>query len=175
MVDVAITNTYIMYKETNPSAQQSQCIKSFHLAVAEGMIGTYASKKKPGRTSTKTTTPTTMLHFPVKGNLNPDKDGRKNRYACHLCKQNKRRTDTTRRCEECKVWLCHTGNKDTIVRYTHYHLVFSFIEQDGWLHLLDRGCFSNCIVVLLLPRSPSCESRTNKKRTELVTNKMAEL
>lgn len=85
-MDVAITNAYIMYREEYPN-NKVKCMKSFCLEVAQGLIGSCTTKKKPERTSTDTTA-LSLLHFPVKGNA--ETEGRNKWYACNLCRHHKK-------------------------------------------------------------------------------------
>ena len=83
LTDVAITNSFILYKKfsTSPSIKS---VKEFRLKLAKQLIGNYSSRKLPGRCShTIQTLP--LSHFPTK-----NQQGKRGR--CKRCQP--QRTDT---------------------------------------------------------------------------------
>ena len=102
LTDVAITNSFILYKNfsTSPSMKS---VKEFRLKLAKQLIGNYSSRKLPGRHSLPIQT-LPLSHFPTK-NL----QGKRGRCKC--C--HPRRTDTPWYCNKCKEWLCHSGDPTT--------------------------------------------------------------
>lgn len=108
--DVAITNSLALYKGAHPASKDGWSMKSFRLSLADSLIGEYNSRKKPrvsgGRSKCN------LQHFPMRCPRSEESE-RLKRSVCHLCKENKKRTDTTWQCFECKLWLCHTGDAET--------------------------------------------------------------
>ena len=101
LVDVAITNSYILYRQFADS-HQLKTVKEFRLKLASQLISSYSSRKLPGRRSF-TVRPLPLTHFPTK-----NQEGK--RGKCKNCKP--KRTDTPWFCATCKEWLCHTGNPE---------------------------------------------------------------
>ena len=99
LIDVAITNSFILYKNFT-SSPKLKSIKDFRLKLAAQLIGNYSSRKLPGRRS-YTVHPLPLMHFPTKNQLGK-------RGQCKGCKP--KRTDTPWFCETCKEWLCHNGD-----------------------------------------------------------------
>ena len=104
LFDVAITNSYILYKHYSQNTYLKN-IKSFQLQLANERIGDYCTQKHPGRVSSSVTT-LPVRHFPLKC-----KD--RKRRKCVLCTKANKRRDTNWQCNECDVWLCHTGEPST--------------------------------------------------------------
>ena len=101
LVDVAITNSYILHKHFSPDPKL-KTVKDFRLKLASQLIGNYNSRKLPGRRSFSIR-PLPLAHFPTK-----NQEGK--RGQCKGCKP--KRTDTSWFCVACKEWLCHSGNPD---------------------------------------------------------------
>ena len=101
MDDVAITNSYILYKNFSPDPVL-KTMKDFRLKLASQLIGNYSSRKLPGRRSFQIR-PLPLAHFPTK-----NQEGK--RGPCKGCKP--KRTDTPWFCAACKEWLCHSGNPE---------------------------------------------------------------
>ena len=110
LFDVAITNAYILYKNFHPHPSKSlRTIKDFRLQLAQELIGTYCSRRMPGRSS-RPTRSLQLQHFPMKEFAEPPAK-RSKRGRCAYCSTNShKRTDSMWRCHECGVWLCHDGN-----------------------------------------------------------------
>ena len=101
LYDVAVTNSFILYKNFSPSPT-IKTIKDFHLQLATELIGNYCSRRLPGRQS-QVVRPLPLLHYPLKA-----EDGRRGR--CKYCYSvQKVRRDTRWFCNECNHWLCHQG------------------------------------------------------------------
>ena len=102
LFDVAITNS--LHKHNEQKSQE-------HKALSSEPIANYSYSKPPGRVS-RSIQLLPMLHFPRRI---PDEEkaiAKRGRYT-HCMKTKKKRTDTTWYCNECEVWLCHTGIADT--------------------------------------------------------------
>ncbi len=110
LVDVAITNSFVLYR-MRTGDRSVKNIKDFRLNLASSLIGSYSNRKRRGRVS-RSIQPLPMLHFPCRV---PDEEKPiSKRGRCTYCmKTKKKRTDTTWYCNECEVWLCHTGIADT--------------------------------------------------------------
>ena len=100
--DVAVTNSYILYKNHSPTPKLKS-IKDFRLELATQLIGTYNSRKLPGRQSCSIR-PLPLTHFPTK-----NQEGKRGR--CKRCQP--KRTDTPWFCTTCNEWLCHNGDLAT--------------------------------------------------------------
>ena len=109
LVDVCIANAHIIHKHnTTPPCKP---FKVFRLELAKCLIGSNNSCKRAAL-STSITIPrrprqNTMLHFPVK-----KRDNRKGVGRCWYCAHTRTphlRKETSWYCEECNLYLCHTG------------------------------------------------------------------
>lgn len=107
LYDVAITNAFILYKHYSPHPVLKN-IKEFRLKLAVELINDYCSRRRPGRVSSSIV-PLPLQHFPVKGDSDVQ-SLKKKRGRCAHCNTQHRRTDTTWFCQDCHVWLCHSGN-----------------------------------------------------------------
>ena len=118
--DVAITNSLALYKVAHPASKDGWSMKSFRLSLADSLIGEYNSRKISKVPNSKSPRRLELNHFPMKC---PKSDESKcsKRGPCHLCKVNKKRSDTLWQCLDCKIWLCHTGDVDTDCFYK-WHL-----------------------------------------------------
>ena len=67
LIDVAITNSFILYKNFT-SSPKLKSIKDFRLKLAAQLTGNYSSRKLPGRRSF-TVHPLPLMHFPTKNQL----------------------------------------------------------------------------------------------------------
>ena len=113
LFDVAITNAFILYKHFHSHPSKSlHTVKEFRLQLAKELIGTYCSRRVPGRCGGPTRT-LQLQHFPLKDCPQPPAK-RSRRGRCVYCSQHShKRTDSSWRCRECGVWLCHDGNPQT--------------------------------------------------------------
>ena len=109
LLDVTITNAYILYKHYSPHSKIR--VKEFRLKLATELIGEYCSRRRPGRTSSAIVL-LPLRHFPIKlqSESQPNK---KQRGRCAHCSKSHQRTDTSWFCRECNVWLCHSGSPST--------------------------------------------------------------
>ena len=111
MFDLAVTNAYILCKHfTNLDVGT---VKSFRTDLARCLIGEYCSRKRRGRPSLSLHHSKRFCasHFPVRG------DGK--RHRCHYCSNFRHeRHATVWFCNDCKLFLCHTGKEnDCFLRY----------------------------------------------------------
>ena len=113
LFDVAVTNAYILYKHFHSHPSKSLLsVKDFRLQLAKELIGSYCSRRVPGR-SGGVVRPLQLQHFPLKECLETT-EKRSRRGRCSYCSNHhSKRSDTCWRCRECKVWLCHDGNPQT--------------------------------------------------------------
>ena len=104
LFDVSITNAFILH--TNYTSKPNRNVKDFRLQLAKELIGTYYSRRLPGRSS-RVQRPLQLQHFPLKMCLQPPAKRCKRGWCAFCWKDSNKRTD---RCNECGVWLCHGGN-----------------------------------------------------------------
>ena len=109
LLDVSITNTFILMRESTECNFSN--IKEFRMELAKMLVGDYSSRRRPGRGGGITHS-LPLRHFPIKvkhtQHLKWHKRGR-----CERCKALNKRVDGVWWCQECSVWLCHTGDADT--------------------------------------------------------------
>jgi len=110
LLDVTITNAYILYKHYSPHSKIK--VKEFRLKLGTELIGEYCSRRRPGRTSSAIVL-LPLRHFPIKlqSESQPNK---KPRGRCAHCSKSHQWTDTSWFCHECNVWLCHSGSPSMI-------------------------------------------------------------
>ena len=101
LLDTAITNAYILHTRYTESPTCKH-VKDFRVDLAKSLIGDYCSRRRPGRGSTALHS-LPVRHFPVK---KEGSSSRMKRGRCALCSQKR---DSNWWCEQCRVWLCHTG------------------------------------------------------------------
>lgn len=109
LLDVAITNAFILYKHHTTSPKY-KTIKDFRVQLAKELIGDYCSRKRAGRQGSSLCS-LPLRHFPMK--LVPEESSKRNRKRCARCLGKYKRTDTYWFCKECAVPLCHTGSATT--------------------------------------------------------------
>ena len=114
LLDVAITNSYILHKHYSPTPIKT--VKEFRLQLARELLGDYCSRHRPGRTGGIQKS-ISLRHFP--STINQDDSQRAKRGRCEQCKANHLRKDSAWFCRECCVWLCHNGQPDDC--YLQYH------------------------------------------------------
>ena len=107
LFDVAVTNSYILYKNYSPDHTIKR-IKDFRLKLATHLIGDYCSRRRPGRNSSAIVL-LPLQHFSIKLS-NESHPTKKQRGRCAHCSKSHQRTDTSWFCRECDVWLCHSGD-----------------------------------------------------------------
>ena len=110
LLDVAITNSFVLHQGWSPRPRPRDAvknIKTFHLHLAQELIGEYCSRRRAGRGGLPIL-PLPIRHFPVK--VPPSHPNQRKRGRCSHCNSvHHRRADTQWFCRECDVWLCHTG------------------------------------------------------------------
>ena len=104
LLDVAITNAFILHKHYSNSPQTS--LKDFRVQLATELIGDYCSRKRPGRQGSQQRS-LPLRHFPIK--LPSDVPDKRKLGRCTRCSKAHQRSDTQWYCQECGVWLCHSG------------------------------------------------------------------
>ena len=109
LLDVSITNAFILYKNFR-SSPTFKTIKKFWLQLARELIGGYTSRCRAGPGG-GVIRPLPLQHFPLKINKDQCEPERKRRRV--RCSQHKKRTQTSWFCRECGVFLCHTGDAAT--------------------------------------------------------------
>lgn len=110
LLDVAITNAFVLYKHYHH--QPAKCllaVKDFRVLLAKQLIGSYSSRRTPGRKG-EISRRLPITHFPF--NENRQHPTRK-RGRCAFCTKRSKRTDSSWKCKECDVWLCHSGDTNT--------------------------------------------------------------
>ena len=114
ILDVIITNTFIFQKFLKEGVFNT--IKDFRLHLASQLIGCYISRKRTGRPPLSLPPKKfCQQHFPRKH------DGC--RHKCYYCYNYlKIRKDTQWYCNECQMYLCHTGKSDDC--YITYHTLY---------------------------------------------------
>ena len=110
LFDVAITNAFILYKHFHSHPSKSlHTVKEFLLQLAKELIGTYCSRRVPGRcggpyalsNSCTFLSKTAHSHQPRGADV------------AGVSTAPSKRTDSSWRCQQCGVWLCHDGNPQT--------------------------------------------------------------
>ena len=105
LLDVAITNAYILMKSSGRSFKD---FKSFRLQLAKDLIGEYCSRRRRGRGGT-VIHPIPFRHFPIR--LDNHDGPRHPRGPCaHHRNVHNRRVLSSWYCRECGEWLCHNGD-----------------------------------------------------------------
>ena len=111
LLDVAITNAYILYSRYNVCSERLMDHKSFRMLLAEQLIGTYKSRKRPGRPRKRphptNTCTTTLTHL-------PSHSSSKRCVYCQKKRTPSRRKETVWVCNACDGHpsLCLTGRDD---------------------------------------------------------------
>ena len=106
LVGVALTNSFVLFRERHPDSKMK--LKKFLTVLATELIGNYCSRRKAGRVS-HLVQPLSLQHFPTES---PNGNAERKRGRCKLCQEKKRRSDTQWFCNECGVWLCHPGTTE---------------------------------------------------------------
>jgi hypothetical protein len=105
LFELASTNSYILMKQFTPT---TMTLRDFRESLAKTLIGSYNSRKRPGRIPLQPRQ-TTENHFPKKFK----REGKVKAARCVRCLEDSIRKETTWFCYECNVHLCHTGEDDT--------------------------------------------------------------
>ena len=118
LVDVSITNSYVLHRGAN-----SAHLKHFRLELARGLIGSYCSQKRAAPSAMplviRRPRQSTLLHFPVKKSTGSRK-GVSRCWYCAYKRQPPARRETLWYCEECQLYLCHTGMQHTDCFRAHH-------------------------------------------------------
>ena len=109
LLDVAITNAYILQRHYLPG-RSKMSVLDFRLQLAKELIANYCTRRRAGRGGSAIRS-LHLRHFPVKVNDETTPLKRK-RGRCAQCIKAHSCTDTSWFCQECAVWLCHTGDSD---------------------------------------------------------------
>ena len=113
LFDVATTNAFILCKEF--SSLNIRNVKTFRAELAKELIGSYNSRKRPGRASiTPAAKRFCQSHFPTRGSDQV--------HRCHYCsKYRKERRATVWFCRDCNLFLCHNGTEQDCFYMYHIH------------------------------------------------------
>ena len=104
LLDVAITNAYVLYSGWSPRPQAVKCIKTYRMKLAHELIGDYCTRRRAARALV----PLPLLHFLVK--LPPATPSQRKRGRCAYCMRvHHKRTDTQWFCQDWDKRLCHGG------------------------------------------------------------------
>ena len=106
LLDVSITNAYILYKCFGSQEKKISDLKSFRVDLAKNLVADYCSRKRPGHPSTSAPAKRfCSAHFPMRG----AEKGRR----CHFCYKYKHtRHETVWYCKECILFFCHMAEKE---------------------------------------------------------------
>ena len=80
LLDVAITNAYVLYNGWSPRPQAVKCIKMYRMKLAHELMGT---RRRAGRVGSSLV-PLPLLHYPVK--VPPATPSQRKRGLCAYCK-----------------------------------------------------------------------------------------
>ena len=112
IANLAITNSYILCREHTHLGTRG--ITAFRVQLAKELIGSYRSRKRPGRhSSTQSALPASFFeHFPVRGDEHV--------HRCSYCHKHRNlRRETVWYCNACHKFLCHNGREDDC--FLQYH------------------------------------------------------
>ena len=101
VIGVAITNAFILHQGWSGSSNEIS-IKKFRIELAK--------KRRRGGRNGALIKPLPLSLFPVK---KPATSHKQYRGCCTKCYRYQKRSDTHWYCQECGVWLCHTGTEST--------------------------------------------------------------
>ncbi len=122
IVDVALSNAYILTKFDTYLSDTYKTIKSFRIELAKQMIGDYNSRKRRGRRTSNYVKSKKITHFPKK-----TEDGKQHRYHYHYTYL-KTRKYTTWFCHDCQQYLCHNGREDDC--FLKYHSNAHHLQEE---------------------------------------------
>ena len=143
LFDVSITNAFILYKNFC-SSPTFNSIKKFRLQLAKELIVDYCSRSRVGRGG-GVIRPLPLQHFPIKISKEPTDPERKRRRCARCSQKHHKRTQTQWFCRECQVFLCHTGETQTVFYYgikTEYKMNSDYIM---YFHLLSSIIAPVCL------------------------------
>ena len=123
LMDVSITNAFILHNYSTSSSTRSTPLKAFRLELAKGLIGDYNSRKRAAPRAApfvpRPRRPTSVAHFP----LRRPSGSKKGVARCWYCSHTRRpplRRETVWYCGECNLYLCHTGTTQTDCFLAHH-------------------------------------------------------
>ena len=123
LVDVMITNAFVIYKHSSSSPRLQY--KKFRLELAKCLIGTYNSRKRAVHSaalplpSPRRVRWETLAHFPQKKPTGSQKGVARCWYCAHTRRPAKRR-ETSWFCHECQSYLWHSGVVETDCFMAHH-------------------------------------------------------
>ena len=112
LVDVTITNAFVIYKQFSSSPRLPY--KKFRLELAKSLIGTYNSRKRVVHSaalpppSPRRVRRETLAHFPQRKPTGSQKGVARCWYCAHTRRPAQRR-ETSWYCHDCQLYLCHTA------------------------------------------------------------------
>ena len=123
LLEVCITNSYILYKHFCADQTQSlNTLVKFRLQLFRDLVANYCSRKRAGRplsgqaAQSRSTLP--FRHYPVK-QRSDTKSGMSRCWYCANSHHPKRRRETVWFCADCRLHLCHTGEADDCLMLYH--------------------------------------------------------
>ena len=119
LFDVAVTNSYILFRQYVESPESSiSDLKTFRVELARNLIADYCSRKRPGRPSHSA---------PVKRfcqSLFPVRGAEKGRRCYYCSTYNHVRHETVWYCRDCDHFLYHNGKEtDCFLLYHTHHVI----------------------------------------------------
>ena len=123
LVDVSITNAFVLHQYNTSTSTRPSPFKAFRLELAKGLIGAYNSRKRAAPTAApvvpRPRRPTSLAHFPLRRPTGSKKGMARCWYCSHTRRQPLRR-ETMWYCGECELYLCHTGVRETDCFMAHH-------------------------------------------------------
>ena len=118
LIDIAVVNAEMIYNKVSDQADQLDS-KTFRIAIAKSLIGTYTCRKR--------LLPFSVIHSNVAKRAKLLKDCMDtaghtmkkvdNRQRCKLCTSKKIQNRTDNMCVECNVHLCYVNGRDCFALY----------------------------------------------------------
>ena len=117
LVDVSITNAYILYKCFGDPDTKTTDLKTFRVDLSKSLIADYCSWKRPGRHSVSAPIKRfCAAHFPMRG-------AEKGRRCHYFYAYKHTRHETVWYCKDCNLFLCHNGREnDCFLQYHTHHV-----------------------------------------------------
>ena len=123
LVDISITNAFVLHQFNTSTSTRPSPFKAFRLELAKGLIGAYNSRKRAAPTAApvvpRPRRPTSLAHFPLRRPTGSKKGMARCWYCSHTRRQPLRR-ETMWYCGECELYLCHTGVRETDCFMAHH-------------------------------------------------------
>lgn len=106
MIDMAVCNAYIVYKEHNPGSKLSS--KEFRQCIVRNLVAGFSTRLRSsgdtcGTKKRRLDTPTSHSHLPVFTN---------ERRRCYHCSSRASNTRSNVKCDTCDKYLCLNGNRN---------------------------------------------------------------